>query len=73
MALHLPIAILAALSLTSGDRVVLCDGPLMGAAHSAYSSLTEARSHIQLDLCELIAKENSYEIRNAKCEDGKRF
>jgi hypothetical protein len=46
MSLHLPIAILAALSLTSGDRVVgLYDGPLIGIDHarSAHSSLNKAR------------------------------
>ena len=74
MALHLPIAILAALSLTSGDRVVgLCDGPLViiNHARSAHSSLNEARSLIQLDLGEFIAKETAtkFEKLNANIVD----
>jgi hypothetical protein len=59
MSLHLPIAILAALSLPSGDCVVSpYDGPLMGINHgrSAHSSLNEARSFIQLDLSELLRR-----------------
>jgi methyl-accepting chemotaxis protein len=71
MSLHLPIAILVALSLTSGDRVVgLYDAPLMGINHArvAHSSLNEARSLIRLDLSDVIAKENSYKIRKAERE-----
>jgi methyl-accepting chemotaxis protein len=62
VALHLPIAVLAALSLASGDRVVdLYDGPLMGISHArlARSSPDEARSVVQLGLSEAIAKEPS--------------
>jgi hypothetical protein len=60
MPLHLPIAILAALSFTSGDRVVgRYDGPLMGInrARLAHSSPDEAHSVVQLDFSEVIAKE----------------
>jgi methyl-accepting chemotaxis protein len=74
MSLHLPVSILAALSLTSGDRVVgPYDGPLMGINHasSAHSSLDEARSLIQLDLCEVIAKETvtQFQKLNANIAD----
>jgi methyl-accepting chemotaxis protein len=67
MSLHLPIAILAALSLPSGDCVVSpYDGPLMGINHgrSAHSSLNEARSFIQLDLSEVIATETVTKFEN---------
>ena|SRR5882724_10917170 len=59
MSLHLPIAILVALSFTSGDRVVgLYGGPLIGINHVrvAYSSPNEVRSLIRLDLSDVIAK-----------------
>ena len=70
MSLHLPIAILAAFSLPSGDCVVSpYDGTLMGINHarSAHSSLNEARSFIPLDLSEVIATETvtKFEILNA--------
>jgi hypothetical protein len=59
MSLHLPIAILAALSLTSGAVVGLYERPLIGINHAelAHSSPDEARSLMQLDLSEVIAKE----------------
>jgi len=75
MSLHLPIAILAALSLASGDRVVgLCDGPRMAInqARLAHSSPDEARSLIQLDLSEVIAKETKFEKLNASIADDVR-
>ena len=67
MSLHLPIAILAALSLPSGDCVVgPHDRPLMGInrARSAHSLLNEARSLIQLDFSEVIANETVTNFEN---------
>jgi hypothetical protein len=53
MSLHLPVAILAALSLTSGDRVAgLYDGRLMGISHARL-----ANSSLKPDLSEVIAEE----------------
>jgi hypothetical protein len=65
VSLHLPIAILAALSLPSGGYTVCeYDGPLMGnsRASSAHSSLNEAR--IQLDLSEVIGNEPVATLEN---------
>jgi hypothetical protein len=77
MSLHLPIAILAALSVTSGDRVVgLYDEPLMvNHARSAHFSLNEARSLIQLDLSEVIAEETvtKFEKLNANIANDLRI
>ena len=77
MSLHLPIAILAALSLASGDRVVgLYDGPLMAInqARLAHSSPDAARSPIQLDLSEVIARKTvaKFEKLNASIADDVR-
>jgi hypothetical protein len=49
MSLHLPVAILTALSLTSGDRVVgLYDGPLMGISHARLATLHSRRISVRL-------------------------
>ena len=72
VALHLPIAILAALSLASGDRVGLYNGPLMGISHArlAHSSPDEAHSVVQLGLSEVYCEGTSYNFRKAEPECG---
>jgi hypothetical protein len=77
MSLHLPIPLLVALSLTSGDRVVGLGGPLMGINHArvAYSSLNEARSLIRLDHSDVIATETvtTFDNLNANIADDLRI
>jgi hypothetical protein len=77
MSLHLPIAILAALSLDSGDCVVgPREGPPMEIDHArlAHSSPNQDRSLIQLDLSEIIAKDTvtKFERLNASIADDVR-
>jgi hypothetical protein len=49
MSLRLPVAILAALSLTSSDRVVgLYDGPLMRISHARLATLHSSRMSVRL-------------------------